>query len=486
MVTIRRDALAMLAATAALWPSRAPAAEPAPARRPRNVILILTDDVGWGDLGCYGAKKIRTPNLDRLAAEGLRFTDAHVTEPICSASRYSLLAGEYTFRAAQDPTYKRGISVLGPMSPLVLRTDRPTLASLMKKAGYATGIVGKWHLGLGKPGVGPDYNGEIAPGPIEVGFDSFFGYAATNDRTPCVYIENHRVVGLDPKDPIRMTGNDPEMTNVINNIRRHTRMAGGKAALWKDEEMGEVLTGKACQFIERHRDRPFFLYFATHYIHHPCVPNPRFWNTSEAGPRGDFVQELDWSVGEVMKALDRFGLARDTLVLFSSDNGATIDNQFRTPEWNQKYPADKEKDHPFNGPWRGGKYGAFEGGHRVPLLARWPERIAAGKVSDALISLVDLRATFAAMTGQSLSENDAVDSLDMLPALLDGKPGREWLYSSGSIREGPWKLVAGRKTLYNLGTDPGENTNVHADHPDIAARLQSRLEALKSGSRSRP
>ena len=473
-------------AAARLPGALAAAEEAARPRRPRNVVFIFADDVGWGDLGCYGAAKIRTPHLDRIAREGIRFTDAHVAAPICSASRYALLTGEYVFRAARDPTFKRSIGVLGPTAPLAIRTDRPTLASVMKQAGYATGIVGKWHLGLGKPGAGPDYNGDLAPGPLEFGFDSFYGYATTNDRTPCVYIEDRRVVGLDPKDPISLSQNAPGATNVINNIRRHTWQAGGKAALWKDEDMAEVLTGKACGFIAQHKDRPFFLYFATHNIHHPVVPHPRFWGTSEAGPRGDFMHELDWSVGEVLAALDRLGLAEDTLVIFSSDNGGTIDNQFRTPEWDRKYPADKEKDHPFNGPWRGGKGGPYEGGHREPFLVRWPRRVAGGKVSEALLSTVDMTATFAALTGQDLPADAAADSLDAQAALLGEGPGRAWLYSSGSIRQGPWKLIPAKKELYNLADDPGETKNVLAEQKEIAARLQARMDGLLAGAKSRP
>jgi len=452
--------------------------------RPRNVVFIFADDVGWGDLGCYGAKKIRTPNLDRLAARGVRFTDFHVADPVCSASRYSLLTGEYSFRTMQDATFRRSVGVLGPTSPLCLRLDRPTLAGVMKRAGYATGVVGKWHLGLGKAGVGPDYNGELKPGPLEVGFEWFYGFGSTNDRTPCVYIEDHRVVGLEAKDPISVDPKAPGATRVINNIRRHTWQAGGKAACWKDEEMAGVFTAKCCQFITKNRDRPFFLYYAPHNVHHPAIPARRFWGSSEAGPRGDSMQELDWSVGEILRTLDDLHLADETLVIFTSDNGAAIDNQFRTPEWDKLYPADKEKDHPFNGPWRGGKYGPYEGGHRMPCVLRWPKRVAGGRVCDSLIGAVDMIATFAAMTGQNLSGGAACDSMNMLPALLDGKAGRDWLYSSGSIREGPWKLV--RKQLYNLADDPGETKDLAARHADAAARLQARLDALRKAPAAGP
>jgi len=463
-------------------------AQEAPAR-PRNVVFIFTDDVAWGDLGCYGSQKTKTPSLDGLASRGIRFTDAHSAAPLCSASRYALHSGEYSFRRPCG-------MVLSPLSPLMIRRERATLASVMKAAGYATGLVGKWHLGLGDSADGPDYNGDLAPGPLECGFDYFHGYATTNDRTPCVYIEDHRVVGLDPKDPIRVSLKPgPGLTNVIQGVRRHTWQSGGTAALWEDEEMADHLTGKAVAFIERHKDRPFFLLFATHSIHHPVLPHPRFRGTSQAGARGDAIHELDWSVGEILATLERLGLARDTLVLFSSDNGGSIDDQFRTPEWDRVYPRGDQAGHRFSGPWRGRKGELHEGGHREPFLARWPARIQPG-VSDATISLVDLPATFAAMTGQRLSEDSAPDSFNVLPALLDaryGKPVRDHLFVVGpggfALREGPWKLIQrprGKSDLYNLADDPGETRDLFKEQGEVAQRLARRLAEVTSARRSAP
>jgi hypothetical protein len=265
---------------------------------PRNIVLIYADDIGYGDVGCYGAKAVKTPHTDRLAREGLRFTDGHAPSATCTPSRYALLTGEYAWR-------QKGTGILPGDARLIIEPGRTTLASQLRKAGYRTTVVGKWHLGLGNGNV--DWNGEIKPGPLEVGFDEAFLIPATGDRVPCVYVENHRVVGLNPNDPIRVSfgqriGNDPigaerpellkmkyshgHDRTIVNGISRIGYMSGGQAARWVDEDMADVITQRAVQFIERHREQPFFLFFSTHDIHVPRVPHPRFVGKSGLGPRG--------------------------------------------------------------------------------------------------------------------------------------------------------------------------------------------------------
>src|SRR4051812_4680708 len=392
------------------------------ARRTPNIVVILADDLGYGDVGCYGATKVRTPNVDRLAKEGLRFTNAHSSSSTCTPSRYSLLTGEYAWR-------KKGTGVLPGDASLIIPTNRETMPALLQKQGYRTAAVGKWHLGLGTGEV--DWNGEIRPGPLELGFDYSFIIPATGDRVPCVFVENHRVANLDPKDPIRVnyehaigdepTGKkNPEMLRVhpshghdmaiVNGVSRIGYMTGGKSALWVDEDIADTITGKAVNFIGQNKANPFFLYFATHDIHVPRLPNKRFAGKTPMGPRGDAIAELDWSVGQVLDALDRNGLARNTLVIFSSDNGPVVDDGYKDDA------VEKLGGHKPAGPLRGGKYSRFDGGTRIPMMARWPGRIKADTQSAALFSQVDLYASFGALTGGKPAAGAAPDSLDALPA----------------------------------------------------------------------
>ena len=328
--------IAFLAATfALLFASSLPAAE-----KP-NIVLIYGDDVGYGDLSCYGATRVKTPNLDKLAAGGLKMTDGHSPSATCTPSRYAMLTGEYAFR-------RKGTGIARGDAAAIIRPGRVTLATILKEAGYTTGVVGKWHLGLGDGGI--DWNGDIKPGPLEIGFDYCFLIPATGDRVPCVYVENHQVVGLDPQDPIQVsfgkpigdepTGKDrPDLLKmhpshghnmtIINGISRIGYMSGGKAARWVDEDMADEITEKAVAFIDDNKDKPFFLFFSFHDIHVPRVPHARFVGKSPMGPRGDVIVQMDWCVGEIMKALDRHGLTDDTLVLFTSDNGPVIDDGYK-------------------------------------------------------------------------------------------------------------------------------------------------------------
>lgn len=472
------------------------AAEAAERSGPPNVVVILCDDVGWGDLGCYGATKIKTPNLDGLARAGMRFTDAHASAAVCTPTRYSLLTGEYSWRKNSTGLNK---GVANADSPLLIPVGSTTLPGMMKKAGCRTGAVGKWHLGFGA--AKPDFNKELSPGPLEIGFDEFFGLPATNDRVPTVYVRGHRVEGLDPADPIHYTYDANEaaaggMRKFAAGRNRIGFMSGGKAAFWKDEDIADTFTREAVGFIERNKDKPFFLYFAPHDVHPPTIPHPRFAGSTGLGNRADMLSELDWSVGEILKALDRHNLAGNTLVIFSSDNGATPMN---------------EDGHLPNGPWRGKKSQLWEGGHREPFLARWPGRIAPGSTSDDLVCLIDLPATCAAVTAQTLGEGAAPDSFNLLPILLgqpDDRKRESLVVMSGkgdlAIRQGSWKYIpdlslangwdgakANGKTasgpgLFDLSRDKGESQNLFKDRPDIAKRMAGQLEKIRSEKSTRP
>ncbi|MDD4869171.1 MAG: arylsulfatase [Kiritimatiellae bacterium] len=468
-----------------------------------NVVFILADDVGYGDFSCYGAVKIKTPHIDKLAAEGRRFTDAHSPSAVCTPTRYALMTGEYAWR-------KQGTGILPGIAAIIIEPGRMTLPAMFKQAGYTTAVVGKWHLGLGAQ-TPTDYNGEIKPGPLEVGFDQCFIIPATGDRTPCVYVENHRVAGLDPKDPIKLdyTVKRGEPRSFVNDIPRIGEQTGGRSALWKDDDIADTLTGKAIKFIEQNKDKPFFLYFATHDIHVPRVPHPRFKGSSQAGVRGDVVQEFDWSVGKVIETIDKLGLAENTIIIVTSDNGGVLDQN--GPDAVHGGTEETNNGHAFNGPLRAGKGSAYEGGTRIPFIARWPGKIKPG-VSSELICHVDMLATVAELTGQKLSTDVGPDSFNILPALLGeklNKPCRDHLIEHGhvlAIREGTWKYLparqgrkkAGKKDnagpastgkavgeLYNLAEDIGEQNNVADKNPDIVKRLSGMLEKYKTAGRSR-
>jgi arylsulfatase A-like enzyme len=484
--------------------------------RPRNIVIIYGDDVGIGDLACYGASRVATPNVDRLASEGLRLTSGYATSSTCTPSRFALLSGEYPWR-------RENTKILPGDAALIIDCSRATLPSMLKKAGYTTGVVGKWHLGLGAQGAKLDWNQPISPGPLETGFDYSFIMAATGDRVPCVYVENHSVVGLDPKDPLRVDYKTPfpgELDGVrdrtklkmdwshghnmavVNGIGRIGYFTGGKSAQWVDEDMADTFTKRAVDFIERERDRPFFLFFATHDIHVPRVPHQRFVGKTSMGPRGDAIAEFDWSVGEVLASLEKHGLTRDTLVILSSDNGPVIDDGYKDQA------VEKLGDHKPAAQFRGGKYSRFEAGTRVPFLVRWPERVKPG-VSDAMVSQIDLLATFAALSKQKLSEVDAVDSLEMSAALLGDSPhGREYVIEHSqrlALRQGNWKYIepapgaepfkplTGTETanthepqLYDISNDALEHKNVAAAHSDRVKAMAEKLAALQKTTRTRP
>lgn len=512
---MKRRCFLSLAGAAAAIPLKGGRA--AAAERP-NIVLIYADDVGYGDLSCYGAKAVRTPNLDKVAGGGLRMTNAHASSATCTPSRYSLMTGEYAWR-------KPGTAILPGDAALIVKPGTATLPSMLKAAGYRTGVVGKWHLGLGSGNV--NWNEPIQPGPNEIGFDYSFLVPATPDRVPCVYVENGRVVGLRADDPLEVsykqpfagepTGkNNPELLKmhpshghdqaIVNGVSRIGYSKGGKAAQWVDEDMVDVLSSKAVAFIDEKgkggKKEPFFLYYATHDIHVPRLPNRRFAGATGMGLRGDAIAELDWSVGQVLQALDRNGLTNDTLILFSSDNGPVVDDGYKDDA------VEKLGEHKPAGLFRGGKYSNFDGGTRVPLLLRWPGHIKADMESGALVSQVDLLSSLAALTGQTVATTAAPDSLNMLPAFLGrSKKGRESLVEHAdtlSLIEGNWKYIEGGKgpavnkntgtelgnaplaQLYNLAVDPGERLNLAENEPARVAAMAQKLSSIRAAGRSRP
>jgi arylsulfatase A-like enzyme len=469
-----------------------------------NVIVIMADDLGYGDTSCYGAKALKTPNIDRLAAEGLRFTNGYCSASTCTPTRFSLLTGTYAFR-------KKGTGIAPPNGKLTIDPETTTLPDLAKKAGYHTAVIGKWHLGLGDKN-GPDWNGEIKPGPLEIGFDHAFLLPTTNDRVPQVFVENRRVLGLDPKDPLwvgdeipvkdhptgishrdtlKMDWSHGHNGTIHNGISRIGFYTGGHTARFRDEDLADKWIEKSNAWIETHHDKPFFLFFAAHDIHVPRMPHERFHGKSGLGFRGDSILQFDWCVGELMKTLERLKIAENTLVILCSDNGPVLDDGYKDQA------VEKLGDHKPSGLLRGGKYSVYEGGTRTPFIASWKGKIQPG-VSDEVVCTIDIAASFAALTGTPLPENEFLDSFDLSDVLL-GKPdakGREHLIQqdngSGKFgyRVGPWKLVAsGSKAqkfeLYDLTKDPSEKTDVIKENPEVAEKMKERLAKYIADGRSR-
>lgn len=490
------------------------------AERPPNVIVIMADDLGFGDVSCYGATALETPHIDRLASEGLRFTDGYCSASTCTPTRYSFLTGTYAFRGERT-------GIAPPNAPAIIQPGTDTIASVLKHAGYQTAVIGKWHLGLGGP-EGPDWNGALKPGPLEIGFDTCFLLPTTNDRVPQVYVHDHDVPNLDPADPLwvgtkkpsedhptgithretlKMDWSHGHNSTIHNGISRIGFYTGGHAARFRDEDLADKWVEKSIEFIEEHRERPFFLFFASHDIHVPRMPHERFQGQTKLGFRGDAIVELDWCVGELMKTLDRLDIADDTLVVFCSDNGPVLDDGYKDGA------VENNGDHRAAGPFSGGKYSVYEGGTRTPFITRWKGKISPG-VSDEVVCTIDLLASLANLTGQAVPQDAALDSIDVLGALL-GDPqatGRTSLVqqdngSRGTFgyRSGKWKLHRyDRKSarnvvveqrlentpvpkymLFNLETDPAEKHNLIDQHPDIADRLQQELATIIEGGRSR-
>lgn len=477
-----------------------------------NVIFILADDIGYGDLSCYGEKTISTPNVEALAAKGVRFTDAHATAATSTPSRYSLLTGQYAWRRPDT-------GVAPGDAGMIIRPEQTTLADVFKSAGYATAAVGKWHLGLGDKTGTQDWNGIITPGLKDIGFDYSYIMAATGDRVPCVFVENQQVVNLDPSDPIQVNyktpfpgeplGKDhPELLTklkpsvnhghnqaIVNGISRIGYMKGGKSALWTDEYIADSITSKAVKFIEENKDQPFFLYFATNDVHVPRVPHPQFVGKSGMGARGDAILEFDWSVGEVLKILDKLGLTENTIIVLTSDNGPVVDDGY------QDRAVELLGQHRPWGPFRGGKYSNFEAGTRVPFIVKWPAKVKP-RISDALVSQVDLFASFSELLNVKIENGAATDSHSYLSTFLGKeRKGRDYIIEHAgalSVSTGKWKYIdpsngpaynkltdtelgnSKEPQLYKIKKDRGEKNNVAAENPDMVAKLKTYIEGEKA------
>jgi len=471
-----------------------------------NVIIVYADDLGYGDVGAYGATALKTPNIDKLAEGGIRFTDSHATSSTCTPSRYALLTGEYPWRNEEA-------KILPGSAPLIIDTTKITIPKMLKEKGYYTGVVGKWHLGLGLGDV--DWNRRVSPGPNEVGFDYSFIMAATQDRTPTVYLENGYVVGLDPNDPLYVnyeqnfegepTGIDnPEMlkmkwhhghnNSIHNGIPRIGFQKGGKSAMWVDENMADDFLGKAQEYIRKQKDKPFFLYYAIHQPHVPRTPNPRFVGTSGMGPRGDVIVEADWCVGELMKTLEQEGLLENTLVILSSDNGPVVNDGYLDDA------VEKLGDHIPAGPLRGGKYSLYEAGTRLPFITYWKGKIQPA-VSDALVSQMDLLSSLAKLVG---SETRVPDSEELLDVLMGkSQNGREELIleatSRTALRKGDWVMIPPYKgpaiqnqvnielgnsaefQLYNLKEDIGQQKNIANENPEKLQEMITDFKRIRGG-----
>ncbi len=485
-----------------------------------NVIVIMADDLGYGDVSCYGATRVKTPHIDRLASEGIRFTSGYCSASTCTPTRYSFLTGTYAFR-------QKGTGIAPPNSPAVIKPGTETLPSLLRRGGYKTAVIGKWHLGLGEAS-GPDWNGLLKPGPLEIGFDHCFLLPTTNDRVPQVYVEDHRVLNLDPADPLwvgrkkpsedhptgithrstlKMDWSHGHNSTIHNGISRIGFYTGGHAARFRDEDLADAWVERSVQWIEQNKNNPFFLFFSSHDLHVPRMPHERFQGKSELSYRGDAIVQLDWCVGELMTTLDRLNLAEKTLVVFCSDNGPVLDDGYKDNA------IEANGGHKPAGPYMGGKYSVLEGGTRTPFITRWKGRIQPAE-SDEVVCTIDLAASLSALTGVKLPDDACLDSFDVGDALLGvpGAKGRDHLVQQDNgvggnygLRVGGWKLhrhdskrsrnvevvkqLANTRVpqyqLFNLSADIGERRDVSADHPAKFAELKGMLSNIIESGRSR-
>ena len=472
-----------------------------------NIVILYMDDLGYGDVSAYNSGALNTPNIDRMAAEGVLFERGYATAATCTPSRYSLLTGDYPLR-------NQKAKVLKGDAPLLISPNQETLPKMLQKAGYTTGAVGKWHLGLGNGKI--NWNQHISPGANEIGFDYSFIMGATNDRTPNVYVKNGHVVNLDPNDPIEVSyrtnfpgevtgAENPELLkmklsnghagSINNGVSRIGFQRGGRSAMWIDEDMSDLFLQEATEFVERNQNKPFFLYYAFHQPHVPRLPHNRFVGASGQGPRGDAILEADWAIGEFINRLDELGLSDNTIIVFSSDNGHVLDDGY------VDQAQEMLGEHTPWGPFRGGKYSLLDAGTHVPFIVRWKGKVKPS-VSKAMVSQHDLLASFASLTGQ---KNKSRDSENVLPALL-GKSniGRNnlvvqgtvnsmayhkdgWVYIPSHKRGGrPAKMVnnesgfAKFEQLYNLADDPHQDYNLAKTHPEKLAKMKQGLKQVIS------
>ncbi len=484
-----------------------------------NILLILTDDVGYGDLSCYNDQsKIPTPNIDRLAKQGMCFTDAHSPATVCTPTRYSLMTGHMAFRVPNGGSVFTGVG-----GPSLITEDRLTLPEMLRNNGYATAAHGKWHIGLtffdkennpihqSSPDAIKliDYSRPIKGGPLDHGFDKFFGTACcpTTDWL-YAFIDGNRI----PVPPTQKI----DRSKLPNHPYSQDCRDGYIAPDFSMEEVDLVFLKKSREFLENHQrqspDKPFFLFHSTQGIHLPSFPAPQFQGKTQAGPHGDFIHQLDWTVGQLMETLDKLGVAENTIVILTSDNGPEVDTVI---DMRKTYQHDGAR------PWRGIKRDAWEGGHRVPFIVRWPSKIKPESHSDQLTSLTDVMATLAAVVGAELPNSAAEDSYNLLPVWLGNAttPIRPHLLMQAfrgkdtlSIRKGNWKYIDHKSSggnnyekredlkpfhipdtdpsapaqLYDLKADPGETKNLYSSNPDMARELKTLLESLKSSGRSAP
>jgi arylsulfatase A-like enzyme len=481
-----------------------------------NILFILADDLGYGDVGCYNPEaKVATPNLDRLASEGMRFTDAHSPSTVCTPSRYSLLTGKMAFRINYRSVFE------GVGGPCLIKEDQLTLPQMLRNQGYATAMTGKWHVGLSffdkagnritKGGVAGvqmiDYSRAIPDAPIHRGFDRFFGTACC-PGTDYLYafIDGDRI----PIPPVGVL----DKSNLPKHPYAFDNRPGLIAPGYDIESLDEVFLNKSREFLEQHAksqpQQPFFLLHSMNAVHLPSFASKPYQGSTKAGPHGDFIHELDQIVGNLMETLKRLGMADNTVVMFSSDNG---------PETGTTIHMRADYNHDGAKPWRGVKRDQWEGGHRVPFIVRWPGKIAAGSTTAQTACLTDVMATCAAISGAVLPENSAEDSFDLQPVLLgQANPAGVRPYTlhqtislALAIRRGPWKYLDHRGSggnnydkgeltefalpntapdapgqLYNLETDPGEKLNLYDKHPEIVKELKALLDQSKASGRSRP
>ena len=476
-----------------------------------NVIFIYADDLGYGDLECYGAKNVQTPNVNRLASEGIRFINAHATAATSTPSRYSMLTGEYAWR-------KPGTDVAAGNAGMIIRPEQYTMADMFKSSGYATGAFGKWHLGLGDKTAQQDWNAPLSASLGDLGFDYSYIMAATADRVPCVFIENGQVANYDPSAPIEVsyiknfpgepTGKDnPELLynlkpshghdmSIVNGISRIGYMKGGGKALWKDENIADSITAHAIDFIDKYKNQPFFLYFATNDVHVPRFPHERFRGKNKMGVRGDAIAQFDWTVGQIIAALEERGLRENTLIILSSDNGPVVDDGY------DDHAEELLNGHSPAGPFRGNKYSAFEGGTAVPAIVSWPKEIPSSQISDALVSQIDWFASMAALINAKLPKGSAPDSQNRLNTWLGkDQTDRPWIIeesSTMSVRTKNWKYIepndgpamitwgpkvetGNLKTpqLYDMRVREYEKENLADQHPEIVYEMQNILRRVR-------
>lgn len=476
---------------------------PAPQNKP-NIVVIYVDDLGYGDVGFNGATEIKTPNLDRLANNGVRFTNGYATSATCTPSRFGLLTGVYPWKNKQA-------RILPGTAPLIISTEQMTIPKMLKTKGYHTGIVGKWHLGLGTGNV--NWNETVSPGPNEVGFDYSYIMAATQDRVPTVYIENGDVVNLDPNDPIEVNYkknfegqpngiDNPELfdmkwhhghnNSIVNRIPRIGFMKGGEAAKWSDVDMADHFLKGAQDYVKKHKNEPFFLYYAMQQPHVPRTPHPRFVGSSGMGPRGDVIVEADWCIGEFIKTLEEEGLLENTLIVFTSDNGPVLNDGYYDDA------VEKIGNHTPAGPFRGGKYSLFEAGTHVPFFTYWKGKIVP-TTSDAMVCQVDLLSSLAQLVDSDIRAEDSEELMDVFLGKAD--KGRDNLIieatSRTAYKEGDWVLIPPYKgvallkqvnieignskkyQLYNLKEDLGQQNNLADANPEKLNELITKFESIR-------